>query len=90
MTDEAIRTLLAGADPALMIPVPPGMVAILVERVDEDGGDLAAVGEWVAAHGGYSGQTDPLTSQAMRPGRIIARTDPGARYYAVPVEALKP
>jgi hypothetical protein len=91
VTDEEIRALLARIDPAAMIRVPRGNVAILLARVESTtGGDLGDVSAWVMARGGKIECTPTLhRAPAARGSRSAAGSIPGNEYYVVPTEALR-
>jgi hypothetical protein len=86
MSDDPIRTLLAGIDPAPFIWAPKGHVVIMESAVTEAGGDPDAVLEWVEAHGGQLDRTLPVV--ATRRGVTSIPKPVGKRYYVVPEEAL--
>ncbi len=86
MTDDPIRDLLASLTPAPFIWSPKGTVVIMDEHVQEAGGDSAAVGEWVEAHGGDVDRTLPVV--ATRRGVTAIPKPVGKRYYVVPESEL--
>lgn len=85
-SDDEIAVALRAVDPSSMIPTKPGMVALLRSRVDS-AVDPEAAARWIAARGGYLGQTDPIRSRSLgrRFGQIV---EPAAEFYAVPRDAL--
>jgi len=86
MTDDPIRTLLAGITPAPFIWAPKGHLVIMETHVTDAGGDPDAVQEWVEAHGGQLDRTLPVV--ATRRGVTAIPKPVGKRYYVVPEEAL--
>ena len=86
MTDDPIRALLAGIEPAPFIWAPTGHVVILQSAVEEAGGDPDEVLGWVEAHGGQLDRTLPVV--ATRRGVTSIPKPVGKRYYVVPEEAL--
>ena len=86
MSDDPIRTLLAGIDPAPFIWAPKGHVVIMESAVAEAGGDPDAVLAWVEAHGGQLDRTLPVV--ATRRGVTSIPKPVGKRYYVVPEDAL--
>jgi hypothetical protein len=86
MTDDEIRTLLAGIDPTPFIWVPGGNVVIMQTAVEEAGADLDAVLGWVEANGGELDRTLPVV--ATRRGVTSIPKPVGKRYYVVPAAAL--
>ncbi len=86
MTDDPIRTLLAGITPAPFIWSRPGTVVIMDVHVQEAGGDSEAVGAWVEANGGEIDRTLPVV--ATRRGVTAIPKPVGKRYYVVPESAL--
>jgi hypothetical protein len=86
MTDDPIRTLLAGIDPAPFIWAPKGHVVIMEATVEEAGGDPDEVLAWVEAHGGQLDRTLPVV--ATRRGVTSIPKPVGKRYYVVPEDAL--
>jgi len=86
MTDDPIRTLLAGLTPAPFIWSRPGTVVLMDNHVLDAGGDSEAVGEWVEAHGGEIDRTLPVVATRRN---VTAIPKPvGKRYYVVPTDAL--
>lgn len=86
MTDDPIRTLLAGLTPAPFIWSPKGTVVIMDEHVKAAGGDSEAVAEWVRAHGGHLDRTVPQTGNRRAISPIPkAKSKP---YYVVPETEL--
>jgi len=86
MTDDPIRTLLAGLTPAPFIWSRPDTVVIMDEHVREAGGDSDAVGAWVQARGGEIDRTLPVV--ATRRGVTAIPKPVGKRYYVVPETEL--
>ena len=86
MTDDEIRTLLAGIDPAPFIWVPKGNVVIMQGPVEDAGADLDAVTAWVEANGGELTRTLPVV--ATRRGVTSIPKPVGKKYYVVPEAAL--
>ena len=86
MTDEEIRTLLAGIDPAPFIWAPKGNLVIMESAVEDAGGDPDEVLAWVEARGGQLDRTLPVV--ATRRGVTSIPKPVGKRYYVVPEEAL--
>jgi hypothetical protein len=85
-TDDPIRTLLAGIDPAPFIWAPKGNVVIMQEKVAEAGADLDEVLAWVHEHGGELDRTMPVAN--TRRGVSAVPKPQGKPYYVVPQEAL--
>jgi hypothetical protein len=86
MSDDDIRTLLAGLPTAPFIWCADGRVVIMEEHVVEAGGDPDLVGDWVEAHGGDLDRTLPVV--ATRRGVTGIPKPKGKRYYVVPESAL--
>ena len=86
MTDDPIRTLLAGLTPAPFIWSLPGTVVLMDDHVHKAGGDSEAVGAWVEAHGGDIDRTLPVV--ATRRGVTSVPKPVGRRYYVVPESEL--
>jgi hypothetical protein len=86
MTDDSIRTLLAGLTPAPFIWSRPGTVVLMDSHVLEAGGDSEAVGEWVECNGGEIDRTLPVV--ATRRGVTAVPKPVGKRYYVVPTALL--
>jgi hypothetical protein len=86
MTDDPIRTLLAGLTPAPFIWSRPGTVVLMDDHVKEAGGDSEAVAEWVEAHGGEVDRTLPVV--ATRRGVTSVPKPKGKPYYVVPETEL--
>jgi hypothetical protein len=90
VTDHDVRDLLLSVPRSSfrMPRQPRGTVAVLRSRVIEAGGDVEAVEAWVTAHGGYADRTDPIPSQAIRPGSLTSRETPAEVFYVMPADAL--
>jgi hypothetical protein len=88
VTSQEIRALLASVEPATIIPIPPGYVAVLYERVEATRVDMRAVDAWVAERGGHQGRTNPIRSQGLQARRLSSSVLPGQLYYAIPTSAL--
>jgi hypothetical protein len=86
MSDEEIRTLLAGIAPAPFIWAPKGHLVIMESAVEEAGGDPDEVLAWVQARGGQLDRTLPVV--ATRRGVTSIPKPVGKRYYVVPEDAL--
>jgi hypothetical protein len=86
MTDEEIRTLLAGIEPAPFIWAPKGHLVIMQSAVEDAGGDPDEVLAWVEARGGELDRTLPVV--ATRRGVSGVPKPVGKRYYVVPEDAL--
>jgi hypothetical protein len=86
MSDDSIRDLLASLTPQPFIWSRPGTVVLLDAHVVDAGGDSAAVGAWVEAHGGDIDRTLPVV--ATRRGVTNVPKPVGKRYYVVPEAAL--
>jgi hypothetical protein len=86
MTDDEIRTLLAGTDPAPFIWAPRGHLVIMQSAVEEAGGHPDEVLAWVEAHGGQLDRTLPVV--ATRRGVTSIPKPVGKRYYVVPEDTL--
>ena len=86
MTDDEIRTLLTGLEPAPFIWAPKGHLVIMQSAVEEAGGDPDEVLAWVEEHGGQLDRTLPVV--ATRRGVTSIPKPVGKRYYVVPEEAL--
>lgn len=86
MTDDPIRTMLAGLTPAPFIWSREGTVVLMDNHVVEAGGDSDAVAAWVESHGGEIDRTLPVV--ATRRGVTAIPKPVGKRYYVVPSSAL--
>jgi hypothetical protein len=86
MTDDDIRTLLAGIDPTPFIWAPQGNVVIMQTAVEQAGADLDEVLTWVHANGGELDRTLPVV--ATRRGVTSIPKPVGKKYYVVPEAAL--
>ncbi|MGH2918434.1 MAG: hypothetical protein ACRDLS_07520 [Solirubrobacteraceae bacterium] len=86
MTDDEIRTLLAGLTPAMFLGNRPGTVAIIQTHVEDSGADLDEVLAWVEARGGELDRTLPVT--ATRRGVTSIPKPVGKKFYIVPEDAL--
>lgn len=86
MTDDPIRAMLASIDPAPLIWAPENHVVIMQKAVEEAGGDLDDVREWVEAHAGQLDRTLPVYS--TRRGVKSVPRPVGKKYYVVPEAAL--
>jgi hypothetical protein len=86
MSDDEIRTLLAGIEPAPFIWAPKGHLVIMESAVEEAGGDSAEVLAWVEARGGQLDRTRPVV--ATRRGVTSIPKPVGKRYFVVPEDAL--
>lgn len=73
--------------PSGFIDRTPGAVALLRSRVEEAGGDLDAVAEWVKARGGHVDRTPPYRRRGLGT-RCGQRESSGEQFYVVPSEAL--
>ncbi len=87
MTDDEIRALLASVQPSPFLDRTPGTVALLRSRVEEAGGDPAAVGEWVEANGGWVDRTLPYRLKGCGP-RYGQKVSEPEEFYVVPLDAL--
>ena len=87
MTDGEIRALLASVEPSPFIDRTPGTVALLRSRVEQAGGDAAAVAEWVEARGGRVDRTLPYRRKGLGP-RYGQKVTEAEEFYVVPVDAL--
>ncbi len=65
----------------------PGTVALLRARVEEAGGDPAAVAQWVEANGGRVDRTLPYRLKGSGP-RYGQKVSEAEEFYVVPLEAL--
>jgi hypothetical protein len=86
MTDDDIRTLLAGIDTTPFIWAPKGNVVIMQTAVEQAGADLDEVLTWVHANGGELDRTLPVV--ATRRGVTSIPKPVGKKYYVVPEAAL--
>ncbi len=87
MTDDDIRRLLASVEPSPFLARTPGTVALLRSRVEEAGGDPAAVERWVEVHGGRVDRTLPYRVQGHGP-RYGRKEATAKEFYVVPLAAL--
>ena len=83
---DPIKELLADITPALFLGNPSGTVAIMQDKVEEAGGDLDEVLEWVREHGGYPDRTFGVRA---RQGFDMRPKAPSKYYFVVPEDALK-
>jgi len=86
MTEDSIRTMLAGLTPAPFIWAPKDHLVIMENHVEEAGGDPGEVLAWVEEHGGYGDRTLPVV--ATRRGVTSVPKPKGKRYYVLPQDAL--
>ena len=86
MTDDPIRTLLAGLTPVPFIWSRKGTVVFMDEQVRAAGGDSKAVAEWVEAHAGDVDRTVPQTGN-RRAISMIPKAQ-SKTYYVVPESEL--
>jgi hypothetical protein len=86
MTDDTIRTLLAGLETTPFIWAPKGNVVIMVTEVEEAGADVDEVTAWVETNGGELTRTLPVV--ATRRGVTSIPKPVGKKYYVVPEAAL--
>ena len=88
MPQDEIRALLASLQPSIFLDRTPGTVPILRSRVEEAGGDPAAVAEWVEARGGRVDRKLPYRRQG-KGSRYGFKISEAEEFYVVPLEALE-
>ena len=88
MDDDRIRRLLGGVPVSDDIATRPDAVAILRSRVENAGGDLGVVEQYILRNGGEIRHTPNRTRGGLGPN--AGRRLDGVVFYVVPRAALPP